>query len=91
MCNLLHGSRVNEQNYFKMRNLIVSYRKLPQQIMSTFQMKYPDGFDHDTFEFEMPGKQIICRALLLTVDEVNYLIKIDQRPKRTDLLLDEDW
>jgi len=54
-------------------------------------MKYPDGFDHDTFEFELPGKQIICRALRLTVDEVNYLIKIDQRPKRTDLLLDEDW
>ena len=74
-----------------MRNLIVSYRKLPQQILSSLSEQYPDGFDHDTFEFEMPGKQMICKAIRLTVDGVNYLIKIDQRPKRQDFLLDEDW
>ena len=74
-----------------MRNLIVSYRKLPEQIVNTLKLKYPDGFEHDTFEFELPGKQSICRALRLTVDEVNYLIKLEQRPKRTDFLLDDEW
>jgi hypothetical protein len=59
--------------------------------MHSLQTKYPDGFDHDTFEFELPGKQIICRALRISVDGVNYLIKLEQRPKRTDFLLDEDW
>jgi hypothetical protein len=39
----------------------------------------------------MPGKQMIFRAIRLSVDGVNYLIKIDQRPKQTDFLLDEEW
>lgn len=69
----------------------MNYRKLPERIMHSLQTKYPDGFDHDTFEFELPGKQIICRALRISVDGVNYLIKLEQRPKRTDFLLDEDW
>lgn len=61
------------------------------RIMDTLNSKYPDGFDHETFEFELPGKQTICRALRLSVDGVNYLIKLESRPKRTDFLLDEDW
>lgn len=74
-----------------MRNLIVNYRKLPVRIMDTLNSRYPDGFDHATFEFELPGKQMIWRAVRLSVDGVNYLIKLESRPKRTDFLLDEDW
>jgi hypothetical protein len=49
--------------------------------MDTLNSKYPDGFDHATFEFELPGKQTICRAVRLSVDGVNYLIKLESRPK----------
>jgi hypothetical protein len=74
-----------------MRNLIISYRKLPIQVRETLQNRYPQGFDDDTFEFEIPGRQMICKAIRITVEEVNYLIKLEQRPKKTDFLLDDDW
>ena len=57
----------------------------------TLQNRYPQGFDDDTFEFEIPGRQMICKAIRITVEEVNYLIKLEQRPKKTDFLLDDDW
>jgi hypothetical protein len=74
-----------------MRNLIISYRKLPSQVRETLQSRYPEGFDDDSFEFEIPGRQMICKAIRITVEEVNYLIKLEQRPKNTDFLLDDDW
>ena len=75
----------------KMRNLIISYRKLPLQVRETLLNRYPQGFEDDSFEFEIPGRQMICKAIRITVEEVNYLIKLEQRPKKTDFLLDDDW
>jgi len=74
-----------------MRNLIISYRKLPLQVRETLLNRYPQGFEDDSFEFEIPGRQMICKAIRITVEEVNYLIKLEQRPKKTDFLLDDDW
>ena len=74
-----------------MRNLIISYRKLPSTVLESLQVKYPDGFEDESFEFEIPGKQLICKAIRISVEGVNYLIKLEQRPKKTDFLLDEDW
>lgn len=74
-----------------MRNLIVSYKKLPSSIQSALESMYPEGYDDDSFEFELPGKKTICRAIRVTLEGVNYLIKLESRPKKVDLLLDEDW
>ena len=74
-----------------MRNLIVSYKKLPASIQSALESMYPEGYEDDSFEFELPGKKIICRAIRVTLEGVNYLIKLESRPKKVDLLLDEDW
>ena len=74
-----------------MRNLIISYRKLPSTVLKSLQVKYPDGYEDDSFAFEITGQQLICKAIRISVEGVNYLIKLDQRPKKTDFLLDEDW
>ncbi|HAW72549.1 MAG TPA: hypothetical protein DCX00_01865 [Flavobacteriales bacterium] len=74
-----------------MRNLIVSYKKLPTTIQKALESMYPEGYEDDTFEFEMPGKQTICKAIRVTLEGVNYLIKLDQRPKMTDYLMDDEW
>lgn len=74
-----------------MRNLIISYRKLPSTVLETLQLKYPDGFEDESFEFEIPGKQLIYKAIRISVEGVNYLIKLEERQKKTDFLLDEDW
>jgi len=80
-----------DEKFSNMRNLIISYRKLPSTVLESLQVKYPDGFEDDSFEFEIPGKQLICKAIRISVEGVNYLIKLEQRPKKTDFLLDEDW
>ena len=74
-----------------MRNLIISYRKLPSQVLDSLNSTYPHGYDDHTFEFEIPGRQVICKAIRVTAEGVNYLIKLESRPKQTDFLLDEDW
>ncbi len=61
------------------------------EVLESLNATYPHGYDDYTFEFEIPGRQIICKAVRVTVQGVNYLIKLESRPKRTDLLLDEDW
>ena len=58
-----------------MRNLIISYRKLPSAVLESLQVKYPDGYEDESFEFEIPGKQLICKAIRISVEGVNYLIK----------------
>ena len=80
-----------DEKFSNMRNLIISYRKLPSAVLESLQVKYPDGFEDDSFEFEIPGKQLICKAIRISVEGVNYLIKLESRPKKTDFLLDEDW
>jgi hypothetical protein len=79
------------ENFCIMRNLIISYRKLPSAVLESLQVKYPDGYEDESFEFEIPGKQLIYKAIRISVEGVNYLIKLEQRPKKTDFLLDEDW
>lgn len=74
-----------------MRNLIVNYKNLPVQLRLAIKEIYPDGYEEETFEFEMPGKNLICKALRVTIEGVNYLIKLDQRYKDTDFLLEDDW
>ena len=74
-----------------MRNLIVNYKNLPAQVRAAIRETYPDGYEDETFEFELPGKNLICKALRISIEGVNYLIKLDQRYKDTDFLLDEDW
>ena len=74
-----------------MRNLIVAYKNLPTQVRSIINERYPDGYEDDTFEFEVPGKNLIYKALRITIEEVTYLIKLDTRYKNTDFLLDDEW
>jgi hypothetical protein len=74
-----------------MRNLIVAYKNLPIQVRSAIKERYPEGYDDETFEFEIPGKNLIYKALRISIEGVNYLIKLDARYKDTDFLLDEDW
>ena len=63
-----------------MRNLIISYRKLPSTVLKSLQVKYPDGYEDDSFESEIPG-QLICKAIRISVESVNYTVKLDQRRK----------
>ena len=51
-----------------MRNLIISYRKLPSAVLKSLQVKYPDGYEDESFEFEIPGKQLICKAIRISVE-----------------------
>ncbi len=74
-----------------MRNLIVAYKNLPTQVRSIINERYPDGYEDDTFEFEVPGKNLIYKALRVTIEEVTYLIKLDTRYKNTDFQLDDEW
>jgi hypothetical protein len=74
-----------------MRNLIVNYKNLPLQVRTAIKERYPDGYEDHAFEFEMPGKNLICRAIRVSLEGVNYLIKLDQRHKNTDFLLDDEW
>ena len=64
------------ENFCIMRNLIISYRKLPSAVLESLQVKYPDGYEDESFEFEIPGKQLICKAIRISVG-VNYLIKLE--------------
>lgn len=74
-----------------MRNLIVAYKNLPMQVRSALSELYPDGYEDETFEIEVPGKNIIYKALRIHLEGVNYLIKLESRYKNTDFLLDDDW
>ena len=71
-----------------MKNLIVSLDKLPMEVKSHLDNKYPHGFYHETFEFEMPGKNEIYEALRTTYNGINYMIKVGARKKKIDLSLD---
>lgn len=73
-----------------MRNLIVSYRKMPVHMRETLKAMYPNGYDDDAFEILIPGKEMIYKALRVTIDGVNYLVKLDERLNTRHLLTDED-
>lgn len=71
-----------------MKNLIISLEKLPQEVKKHIEDMYPHGFYHETFEFEMPGKNEIYEALRTTYNGINYMIKVGTRKKKIDMGLD---
>lgn len=73
-----------------MKNLIVSYEKLPMDVQQALNQQYPHGFDHATFEFEVPTRKEIYTALRLTLNGMNYIIKLAKREKNIDNLWDLD-
>ena len=66
-----------------MKNLIVSYDKLPSDILSLISEAYPDGYDHLTFDLRLPTKNEVYTALRLCTPSVNYVIKLAK--KKIDL------
>lgn len=81
----MHSTNLNA-----MRNLIISYRKMPVQMRETLKAMYPDGYEEHAFEILVPGKEMIYKALRVTIDGVNYLVKLDERLNTRHLLTDED-
>ncbi|MFK7756429.1 MAG: hypothetical protein AB8B53_05800 [Flavobacteriales bacterium] len=71
-----------------MKNLIISLEKLPQELKAHLEESYPHGFYHETFEFEMPGRNEIYEALRTTYNGITYMIKVDSRKKKLDMGLD---
>ncbi|MDG1158454.1 MAG: hypothetical protein P8N19_03110 [Flavobacteriales bacterium] len=69
-----------------MKNLIVSYDKLSSELNEALRSTYPDGFDHKTFEFEMPTRNEIWTALRLQLKDITYIIKLEAREKNIDNL-----
>jgi len=71
-----------------MKNLIISLEKLPTEVKAHLENLYPHGFYHETFEFEMPGKNEIYEALRTSYKGINYMIKVNSRRKKVDLGFD---
>lgn len=71
-----------------MKNLIVSYEKLPSAVREALTQRYPHGFDHETFEFVNPLRKEVYRALRFSNGATNYLIKLDRREQNIDRLFD---
>ena len=69
-----------------MKNLMVSYSKMTEEILSALNTSYPDGYDHATFEFEIPNKHEVYTAVRVETGGVNYVIKLDKRVKNIDRL-----
>jgi hypothetical protein len=67
-----------------MKNLIVSYDKMPPEVHQALNKEYPHGYDHVTFEFEVPTKKEIYTALRLNLNGINYVIKLATREKNID-------
>lgn len=62
-----------------MKNLIVNYQNLPQEVIQEIDTTYPHGYDHETFEFVNRKKGEIHTALRFSSEDVTYLIKLDTR------------
>lgn len=73
-----------------MKNVIISYNKLPNNVRQEVETKFPHGFDHVTFEFEHPQKPVIYTAIQIMLDGKKYLIKLDQKEKIIDQWEDEE-
>lgn len=70
-----------------MENRIVSFEKLPRTVHNALTEQYPDGYDHVAFDFRIPTRNEVYRALRFVMDEVTYLIKLEKkRNDRPDVL-----
>ncbi len=67
-----------------MKNLIVSLDNLPEELKSHISECYPHGYFHETFEFEIPGRNEIYEALRTQFNGINYMIKVSTRKKNID-------
>ncbi len=67
-----------------MKNLIVSYDKISSELSEAISKTYPDGYDHKTFEFEMPTRNEIWTAIRLQWKDMTYVIKLESREKEID-------
>lgn len=71
-----------------MKNLMISYSKLPESVRNAIQQRYPHGFDHETFEFGHPTREEVYTVFRFTLDSVNYLIKLEKRERTIDRTFD---
>lgn len=70
-----------------MKNLMVSYSKMTEDLLTALHSSYPDGYDHATFEFEIPTKKNeVYTAVRVEYEGVNYVIKLEKREKNIDRL-----
>lgn len=70
-----------------MENRIVSFEKLPRTVQNALAEQYPDGYEHVVFDFRIPTRNEVYRALRFVMDEVTYLIKLEKkRNDRPDVL-----
>lgn len=74
-----------------MKNLIVSYDKLPEDIIQAISNKYPHGFYHETFELEIPSQEEEVHVALRYSDgATNYIIKVESFQKNIDRPIADD-
>tara|TARA_B110000196_G_C20790634_1_gene495386 strand:+ start:434 stop:652 length:219 start_codon:yes stop_codon:yes gene_type:complete len=64
-----------------MKNLIVSFEKLPSDVLLAFQNTYPLGWEHETFAFTMPMNDDIFTAIRFSNESTNYVIKLEKRKR----------
>ncbi len=62
-----------------MKNLIVSFEKLPTEILTAMKTRFPDGWDSETFDFRMPTNNEVFTALRFSTDSANYVIKLQKK------------
>lgn len=72
-----------------MKNVIISYSNLPNELKEEVNEKFPHGFDHATFEFEHPKEPVIYTAIQVDINGKKYLIKLDKKEKEIDRWADE--
>ena len=71
------------QLYYKMKRVIVDYKKLTPEIVSMLVQKYPDGYgDKDIITFKNSKKQTI-EAVEVKTEDTTYLVKISTRLQNT--------
>lgn len=58
------------------KNLIVSYKNLPEKLKEMFMEKYPEGYSEHLQRFEKPNGDVIFVVPMETEDTV-YMIKFD--------------
>ncbi|MFZ6053224.1 hypothetical protein [Halocola ammonii] len=72
-----------------MKNVIISYSNLPNEVKEKVDKRYPHGFDHDSFEFEHPQKPVVYTAVEVEIGGKKFLIKLDKKEKKIDRFADE--
>lgn len=72
-----------------MKNVIISYSNLPNEVKEKVDQKYPHGFDKYSFQFEHPQKPVVYTAIEVEIGGKKFLIKLDKEEKEIDRFSDE--